>query len=108
MRTKSNAKTHQALGIVPEIIPASKWRIREVKTRPGHKLWIRFNDGTNGEVDLSEFLKSSESGVFSVLVDENEFRKVRLELGIVTWPGGLDMAPETLYREIKARIECPS
>ena len=101
MRTKSNAKTHQTFGIVPAVVPSSKWHIQEVKALPGYKLWIHFIDGTKGEVDLSSFIRSSTSGVFSVLQDENVFRKVRLEWGSVTWPEGLDMAPETLYREVK-------
>lgn len=30
--------------------------VREVKVRGGFRLWLRFNDGAEGEVDLREHL----------------------------------------------------
>ena len=106
MCTESNAETYQTPGVVPEIFPMIKWRIKEVKIRANFKLWVIFNDDTQGEVELSDFFQSSHAGVFSALRDEKLFRQVRLEWGALIWPGGLDLAPDFLYREIKSTGKC--
>ncbi|MHB8370242.1 MAG: DUF2442 domain-containing protein [Leptospirales bacterium] len=106
MRTEPNAKINQTSGVVPKIAPKAKWRIKEVRSCQDFKLWVVFNDGTQGEVELSEFLQSSHAGVFSALQDEKLFSQVRLEWGALTWPGGLDLAPDFLYREIKRGGKC--
>ena len=43
----------------------------------------------------------ANAGVFAALRDEMLFRQVRLELGAVTWPGELDLAPDAMYAAIK-------
>ncbi len=45
------------------------------------------------------------TGVFEVLKDEALFRRVYVELSAVTWPGGLDLAPDAMYDEIKRNGE---
>jgi len=61
-----------------------------------HRLHLSFEDGTEGEVDLSSW---SWRGVFEPLADTDYFRQVRVdeELGTIVWPNGADMAPETLH-----------
>jgi hypothetical protein len=44
---------------------------------------------------------SPNAGVFATLRDEMLFRQVRLELGAVTWPGELDLAPDAMYAAIR-------
>lgn len=58
-------------------------------------LWVAFDDGTSGNVDLSGVLKGS---VFQPLQDVNVFSKVSVdpELETVVWPNGADLAPEFL------------
>lgn len=104
MRTEPNAETNQAVGVVPEIVSTSKWRIREVRIARDFGLWLRFNDGTQGEIDLTEFLRSPRAGVFSSLLDKEIFSQVRLERGVLVWPGGLDIAPDAVYREIQEKM----
>jgi hypothetical protein len=77
------------------------WRLTEVEVPPGFRLHVRFNDGTEGTVELAGFINSESAGVFAALRDERLFRTVRVELGAVTWPGGLDIAPDVMHREIK-------
>jgi hypothetical protein len=67
----------------------------------GLRLRVRFNDGTEGRVELAGFLHSASAGVFAVLRDESLFRQARVELGAVTWPENLDLAPDAMHREIK-------
>jgi hypothetical protein len=59
-------------------------------------LWLRFSDGTEGEVDLGPEL---DGPVFEPLRDTERFRRVRVnpELRTITWPNGADFAPEFLH-----------
>ncbi len=61
-----------------------------------HRLRLTFEDGAEGEVDLSMW---HWQGVFEPLADPEYFRQVTLdrELGTIVWPNGADLAPETLY-----------
>jgi hypothetical protein len=69
----------------------------------GFRLRVRFNDGTEGTVELAGFLNSASAGVFAALRDERLFRQARVTLGAVTWPNNLDLAPDAMHREIKER-----
>lgn len=71
--------------------------VLEVKHVGGHSLWLKFDDGTEGEVNLSGSL---EGEVFRPLKEESEFRKARVEGGTVAWPNGADLAPEYLKDQI--------
>jgi len=64
------------------------------------RLSVRFADGLSGEV----LLKGSHFyGVFSVLKDPVVFAQVSCGQGFVEWPGDVDLAPDAMYDEIKAR-----
>jgi hypothetical protein len=62
-----------------------------------HRLYVRFDDGVEGTVDLSTRLRFD--GVFEPLKDPAEFAKVSVdpELGTVVWPTGADLDPVVLY-----------
>ncbi len=77
------------------------YRIVEAEARSGYRIWIRFEDGLAGEVDLSDLVGK---GVFRRWQDEQEFRKVHIdaETGTVAWPGGIDLAPDALHRDVAA------
>jgi hypothetical protein len=49
---------------------------------------------------MSRHILSEDAGVFASLCDAALFAQVYLELGVVTWPGGIDLAPDAMYREI--------
>lgn len=72
----------------------------EVEARPNFRVWVRFEDGLDGEVDLSDL---AGRGVFKRWIDDpSEFAQVAVdpESGTIVWPGGLDVAPDRLYRDI--------
>ena len=77
------------------------YRIIEAEARPDYRLWIRFADGVEGEVDLSALVGR---GVFDVWSDRRFFEQVFIDpdTGTVAWPGGLDLAPDALHRDIAA------
>lgn len=64
---------------------------------------VRFEDGTSGEVDLSYLLEYG--GVFDSLRDPDYFCQLNadVEAGTIVWPGGEDIAPETLYAHAQGR-----
>jgi len=72
--------------------------IIEAKPLSGHRLFLRFQDGKKGEVDLSTV---KFKGVFAPLKDLHYFSKVTIdrECGTVCWPNGADMDPYVLYSE---------
>jgi hypothetical protein len=72
----------------------------EVATRPNFRVWVRFEDGLSGEVDLSDLVGK---GVFRRWTDDPaEFARVAVdpESGTIVWPGGLDVAPDRLYSDV--------
>lgn len=66
-----------------------------------YRVWLEFNDGTSGEVDLESRLYGE---VFEPLKDPALFAQVRVdpELDTITWPNGADFAPEFLYGAVKS------
>ncbi len=54
---------------------------------------------------MKEFLFSDQAGVFADLRDPDMFAQATLIFGAVTWPGELDIAPDTMYDQIKAAGE---
>lgn len=71
----------------------------EVRYVREYTIWVKFEDGSEGEIDLSAELYGP---VFEPLKDVEYFRQVRVdpELGTIVWPNGADLAPEFLYEKI--------
>jgi len=70
------------------------------EAREGFRVWVRFENGIEGEVDLSEL---AGQGVFKRWTENPaEFGEVSVDpdSGTLTWPGGLDVAPDRLYSEV--------
>ncbi len=67
--------------------------------RGGYRIELEFDDGQRGTVDFTRYLE--RRSVFERFKDLDFFRSfaVNEELGIVTWGGEIDIAPETLYAE---------
>lgn len=97
MRARASAKENSRAKVVR--VP---WRVVTVRVLPEHRLFVRFADGTEGEVDVAPFLFARNAGVFQHLRDPSEFAKAYVDNGAVTWPGELDLAPDAMYEDIKA------
>lgn len=74
--------------------------IVEVKPTLGYRLQIRFEDGVEGEIDISKLIQLT--GVFEALKLDSYFRQVFVDpdLGTICWPNGADLDPDVLYGEI--------
>jgi hypothetical protein len=76
----------------------------KIEKLDGHKLRIRFSDGSEGVHDFSTMV--GETGpMIEPLRDEAYFARAFLEFGALTWPNGYDIAPEWLRREMAAAGE---
>ena len=58
-----------------------------------HRVHLWFNDGTDGEIDLSGVL---EGPIFEPLKSVDYFKRFRLEGHTLAWENGADFAPEYL------------
>jgi hypothetical protein len=74
-------------------------RIVEVKPLANYRVWIKFSDGVEGTVDLSEL---AGKGVFSAWNDVNFFNSVFIdpESHTIAWPERIDLCPDTLYAKV--------
>jgi hypothetical protein len=63
-------------------------------------IWLRFRDGTSGEIDLQPVFRGP---VFEPLKDVAFFRQFRVhpEFETLVWPNGADLAPEFLHDNVK-------
>ena len=76
-------------------------KLKEAKYISAYTIWLRFEDGLEGEVDLESELWGE---VFEPIKDQEEFKAFQLnsELNTIAWPCGADFAPEFLYQSISA------
>ena len=74
------------------------WDVIEAHPIAPRILMVRFADGLSGTIQISrEFC----TGVFQALLEDAAVAQAQVENGLVVWPNGLDLAPDTLYREIR-------
>ncbi len=73
--------------------------IIDVKYLGGYKLEITFENKKKGTVDLKHYIK--KQGIFKRFANMKYFKQFYIdkELGVLCWPDGLDIAPETIYSE---------
>ena len=77
-------------------------KIVEISPQEGLKLFLRYDDGVAGVVDLSSL---AGRGVFASWLVPGTFEKVGLsEAGAPEWPGDIDLCPDALYLELTGRM----
>lgn len=74
-------------------------KIQECKPLAEYKLWISFDDGTSGEVDMSNKVGK---GVFKLWEDFNKFSqaKVSKDGRSLRWNENLDLCADSLYLKV--------
>jgi len=70
--------------------------VTEAKALPDLKLWLRFSDASEGEVDLREFIEADRRTIVRQLRDPVVFATLRVDADTVVWANGFDLAPEFL------------
>ncbi len=67
----------------------------------GFRLWLKYEDGIEGIVDLSDL---AGRGVFEAWSELEVFDAVTVnESGAVVWPGDIDLCPDALYSRLTGR-----
>ncbi len=73
----------------------------EVKALEPYRIWLRYEDGTEGEVDLSDL---TGRGVFEAWEDREVFENVRVgEFEEVAWGEEMDLDPYALYMRLTGK-----
>ncbi len=71
--------------------------VEKAKYVKDYKVWLSFNDGTEGEIDLSSEL---DGEIFEPLKDISFFKSFTLDGHTLSWRNGADFAPEFLREQI--------
>ena len=70
-------------------------RLKQIQPRAGFGVWLEFDDGTAGEVDLADL---GGTGVFRSWADRGVFEAVQVGPGgSAEWPGEIELCPDALY-----------
>ena len=82
-------------GLTPDITAAAAVRHGVLK--------LSFADGTIGEVDVLDRMRGP---VFEEARTPEGFAQIEVdvETGTVIWPGGADLAPDTLYERVRTGV----
>jgi len=68
----------------------------------GYTVFVEFNDGVDGTIDLREKLNSDHRQIVRDLLDINMFKTVKVDYDTLCWENGVDFAPEYLYEKVMA------
>ena len=71
--------------------------VQEAKYIKDYKIWLSFNNGKQGEIDLEPELYGE---IFEPLKDISFFKSFTLEGHTLSWSNGADFAPEFLLENI--------
>ena len=73
----------------------------KVKALLGYRLWVEYDDGVRGEVDLSDM---AGRGVFKAWDEKGFFEKVHISpYGAIAWNEELEICSDALYLEITGK-----
>jgi hypothetical protein len=74
--------------------------VEEAKYLRGYVIWVKFNNGIEGEVDLEGELTGE---IFGPLKDKKLFRSFKVDpvLETIVWENGADLAPEFLREKVR-------
>ncbi|NWG29891.1 MAG: DUF2442 domain-containing protein [Rhodocyclaceae bacterium] len=77
--------------------------VKSAKYLSGHKLWVEFNTGEAGEVDLADLVSNYPAA--APLHDTATFAAFQLDdWPTLVWPCGFDVSPETLYELATGKV----
>jgi len=68
--------------------------VTDVTVQPGYVLFLVFENGERRSFNMAQYIDQKP---WVRLKTGNSFRAAFVENGTVTWPGNIDIDPETLY-----------
>ena len=76
-------------------------KIIEARATDRFHVWLHFDGGATGTVDLSSF---AGRGVFKAWEKEGVFEQLTISpAGALQWPGDLDLCPDALYLQLTGK-----
>jgi Protein of unknown function (DUF2442) len=73
----------------------------EVKPLKRFRIWLRYDDGAQGEVDLADL---AGKGVFRAWSEPGGFESVRVsDHGSIAWSDDLELCPDALYMQLTGK-----
>ena len=76
-------------------------RPTHVEARERYRIWLRYSDGTAGEIDLSHL---AGRGVFAAWQEPGDFERVHVAPHrAIAWDGDLELCPDALYMELTGK-----
>lgn len=75
--------------------------VTDAKALQGFRLWVRFSDNAEGEVELQDFIASDPRPIVAALREPAVFSAIRVEMDTVVWANGFDLAPEFLRAKLR-------
>ena len=91
-----------SLGRNEDISPNEFARLTAVAPREGYRIWLHYDDGVAGEVDLSHL---AESELFKSWRDRRYFETLRIGAhGGVEWDDDVALCGDALYLELTGQI----
>lgn len=77
------------------------YKLLEAKPLQPHRVWLRYEDGKEGVVDLSDL---AGRGVFEALNDTEFFGRANIgEYGELRWSEEIDLDPDMLYMRLTGK-----
>ena len=73
--------------------------VEEAKYVENYKVWLRFNSGEKGEIDLCDSL---DGPIFRPLKEVEYFKSFHIEGNTISWDNGADFAPEYLLEKLSS------
>jgi hypothetical protein len=72
-----------------------------VKALPSYRIWLRYSDGTEGEIDVSDL---AGRGVFAIWERPGVFEAVTLGPGrAIHWTDEVELCPDSLYLRLTGK-----
>ncbi len=76
-------------------------KILEARPLDSYKLWLKFEDDTAGDIDLSHL---AGKGVFTLWNNYEDFKKFSIENGrSLTWSDEIDIDADSLYLKLTGK-----
>ena len=76
--------------------------VTDAKHLGGYRLWVRFSDASEGDIDLADLILNDRRPIVAALRDPAAFAALRVDMDTVVWANGFDLAPEYLHARAKA------
>jgi hypothetical protein len=95
---KTRAKAKAAVAELIFVSDISNWFLKSIRITDDHRLCLHFKDDFIAEVDFLPHVKAKQKAgsLLKPLQDPEFFAQVYLDHGVLTWPNGYDLAPDTV------------